>query len=121
MNKKIMSALSTASSAASSAAELLRLFRPRSSAAVSIISHTATFLAGIAVGTAAGLMLAPKSGRELRADLRAGVRDIGNELRTTASAVKETARRAVSESEVEVADANTEPNGDTSEPMIAPH
>ena len=36
--------------------------------------NTVLILGGLAVGVAAGMMLAPKSGRETRSDIRRGVR-----------------------------------------------
>lgn len=108
--EKIMSTLS----AAASTAALLRLFRPRrASLAATVLGYSGVFAAGIAVGAVAGLMLAPKSGRELRADLKSGARSVGGELRTTASTIRSAARRVVATNEAPVA-----PEGDQ---VGAPH
>lgn len=95
--EKIFATLSTAASAA----DLLHRFRPRRhSLAATVLGYGGVFVAGVAVGAAAGLLLAPKSGRELRADLRSGARSVGSDLRTTASNVRGAARRVVTPSEV---------------------
>lgn len=94
--KNIVSTLTTAASTVA----LLRLFRPhRTSMAVTVLGYAGTFLAGVAVGTVAGLMLAPKSGRELRADLKSGAKSVGSELKTTATTIGTAARRVVSAAE----------------------
>ena len=91
--QRIMSTLSTAASTAA----LLRLFRPRhSNTAATLLAYSGTFIAGVAVGAVAGLLLAPKSGRELRADLRNGAKSVGGELRSTASTLSAAAKRVVS-------------------------
>lgn len=93
---RIMSTLS----AAASTAALLRLFRPhRSNIAATVLAYSGTFVAGVAVGAVAGLLLAPKSGRELRADLRSGAKSVGGELRSTASTLSAAAKRVVSAQE----------------------
>jgi len=42
-----------------------------------------TFILGVSVGALAALLLAPKAGEELRADIAAGGNDRVNQLRTT--------------------------------------
>jgi uncharacterized membrane protein YebE (DUF533 family) len=91
--------LSTLSAAASTAA-LLRLFRPkRSSLVATALGYGGVFVAGVAVGAVAGLLLAPKSGRELRDNLRSGAKSVGGELRHTAGILRTAASRVVSASE----------------------
>ncbi|OGQ18284.1 MAG: hypothetical protein A2138_27660 [Deltaproteobacteria bacterium RBG_16_71_12] len=94
--KNIISTLTTAASTAA----LLRLFRPRrSNLAATVLGYAGTFVAGVAVGAVAGLLLAPKSGRELRADLRSGAKRVGSDLRTTATTIGTAAKRVVSAAE----------------------
>ncbi len=88
--------ISTLATAASTVA-IGRLLRPRrSSIAVTVLGYSATFLAGVAVGAVAGFMFAPKSGRDLRADIKTGAHDVGEGIRSTASAVSHAAQRAAS-------------------------
>ena len=119
MMKNILSTLSTAVSTAS----LLGLLRPRSSIAGAVVSHAASFLAGVTIGAAAGLLLAPKSGRELRADLRAGVRDVSGELRATATALRDAGKRVVTTSEPQPShtDASGNRDGNSAETAAAAH
>ena len=50
--------------------------------------------AGVVVGAGVALLLAPKSGRQLRGDLRSGAKELGNQVSASASSAVETAKRA---------------------------
>jgi len=54
-----------------------------------LLPSLALFAAGAAVGAAAAILFAPKSGEALRRDLSAGARDLGHRLGATAQAVQE--------------------------------
>ena len=53
------------------------------------------FLVGAAVGAVAALLLAPKSGKELRGDIADGVSDGVNQIRSTGKDLKERAQQLV--------------------------
>jgi hypothetical protein len=54
-----------------------------------LLPSIALFAAGAAVGAAAAMLLAPKTGEALRRDLTDGAKDIGRRLGTTAQTVQE--------------------------------
>ena len=54
-----------------------------------------TFILGVSVGALAALLLAPKAGEELRADIAAGFSDGVNQLRTTGKDLNRKAKKIV--------------------------
>jgi gas vesicle protein len=54
-----------------------------------------TFILGAGVGAAAALLLAPKSGEELRGDIAEGVSDGVNQVRSTGKDLKRRAQKLV--------------------------
>jgi gas vesicle protein len=54
-----------------------------------------TFIAGLAVGAVAALLLAPKSGEELRDDIAEGVGDRVDQVRNKAKNLKQRAQKVV--------------------------
>ena len=64
-----------------------------------------TFVVGIGVGAAAALLLAPKSGEELRDDIVEVVSDGGNQVRATGKDLKRRAQEVVDMASDQVRDA----------------
>jgi gas vesicle protein len=64
-----------------------------------------TFILGVGVGAVAALLLAPKAGKELRADIAAGVSDGVNQIRDTGIDLKRRARKVVALAQDRVQDA----------------
>jgi gas vesicle protein len=56
---------------------------------------TLTFILGVGVGAAAALLLAPKSGEELRGDIAEGVSDGVKQVRRTGKYLRKRARKLV--------------------------
>ena len=52
------------------------MFRKRTSPVAAFGKFFFTFVAGAAVGAAAGLLLAPKTGRKLQKDLKEGIDEL---------------------------------------------
>lgn len=65
----------------------------------------ATFAVGAGIGVAVALLLAPKSGEELRGDIADGVNDGVNQVRSTGRDLKRRAQRAVDMAKDQVQDA----------------
>lgn len=57
-------------------------------------TYAGFIVAGVVVGAGVALLLAPKSGRQLRGDLRSGAKELGNHVAASASSAVETAKRA---------------------------
>ena len=64
-----------------------------------------TFVVGVGVGAAAALLLAPKSGEELRDDIVEVVSDGGNQVRATGKDLKRRAQEVVDMASDQVRDA----------------
>jgi hypothetical protein len=62
-------------------------YEPRRSAAEKIAVALGVFGAGLVIGAGLGLLFAPKSGAELRGDVRHGVEKIGGKARDLGSRV----------------------------------
>lgn len=60
-------------------------------------SFTTAFIAGIGIGTAVGMILAPKSGAELRSDLSDAAQDAIDSAAAAGARVGRRARRAASD------------------------
>lgn len=71
--------------------------QPKSSAASRALTYGALLLAGAAVGAAAALLLAPKSGRALRSDLREGATELGGQVNHAATHALQAAKSMVAE------------------------
>jgi len=71
--------------------------QPKSSAASRALTYGALLVAGAAVGAAAALLLAPKSGRALRSDLREGASELGGQVNHAAEHALHAARTLVAE------------------------
>jgi gas vesicle protein len=54
-----------------------------------------TFILGVSVGALAALFLAPKAGKELRADIAAGVSDGVDQVRGTSKNLRRKAQKSV--------------------------
>jgi gas vesicle protein len=64
-----------------------------------------TFILGVSVGAVTALLLAPKAGEELRADIAEGVSDGVNQVRTTAKDLNRRAQKTVALAQDHVQDA----------------
>jgi gas vesicle protein len=64
-----------------------------------------TFVVGAGIGAVAALLLAPKSGEELRDDIAEGVNDGVNHIRVTGKDLKRHAQRVVDMARDQVQDA----------------
>ena len=64
-----------------------------------------TFVLGIAVGAVAALLLAPKSGEDLRADIAEGVSEGANQVRRTSKDLKQRTQKLVGLAKDHVQDA----------------
>jgi len=64
-----------------------------------------TFVVGAGIGAVAALLLAPKSGEELRGDISEGLNDGVNQVRTTGKDLKRRAQRVVDMTRDQVQDA----------------
>ena len=64
-----------------------------------------TFILGIAVGAVAALLLAPKSGEYLRADIAEGVSEGANQVRRTSKDLKQRTQKLVGLAKDHVQDA----------------
>jgi gas vesicle protein len=64
-----------------------------------------TFILGVSVGAVTALLLAPKAGEELRADIAAGVSDGVNQVRTTGKDLNRRAQKIVALAQDRVKDA----------------
>ena len=64
-----------------------------------------TFILGVSVGAVAALLLAPKAGEELRADIATGVSDGVNQVRSTAKDLNRRAQKIVALAQDHVQDA----------------
>lgn len=82
-----------------SSAALLDLLglQTKPSATNRALTYAGFAAAGLVVGAAAALLLTPKSGRELRSDLRIGAKDLTNQVSASASSAIESAKRKASE------------------------
>lgn len=54
-----------------------------------VATYAAFAVSGILIGAAAGVLFAPKTGRQLREDLRGGVKGVGDQIATRASRVRD--------------------------------
>ena len=64
-----------------------------------------TFILGLGIGAVTALLLAPKAGEELRADIAAGVSDGVNQVRSTAKDLNRRAQKIVALAQDHVQDA----------------
>jgi gas vesicle protein len=64
-----------------------------------------TFILGVTVGAVTALLLAPKAGEELRADIAAGVSDGVDQVRSAGKDLKRGARKIVALAQDHVQDA----------------
>jgi len=64
-----------------------------------------TFILGVSVGVLAALFLAPKAGKELRADIAAGVSDGVDQVRGTSKHLRRRAQKIVALAQDHVKDA----------------
>jgi gas vesicle protein len=64
-----------------------------------------TFVVGVGIGAAAALLLAPKSGEELRHDITDDVNDGVNQIRATGNDLKRRAQKVVDVARDQVQDA----------------
>lgn len=64
-----------------------------------------TFVLGVTVGALAALFLAPKAGKELRADIAAGVSDGVDQVRSTSKHLSRRAQKIVALAQDHVKDA----------------
>jgi gas vesicle protein len=64
-----------------------------------------TFVVGAGIGAAVALLLAPKSGEELRDDITEGLKDGVNQVRTTGKDLKRRAQKVVDMARDQVQDA----------------
>jgi gas vesicle protein len=64
-----------------------------------------SFIVGAGLGAVAALLLAPKSGEELRGDIVDGVSDRANQLRSTGKNLKQRAEKLVDLAKGQVQDA----------------
>ena len=82
-----------------SSAALLDLLglQSKPSASNRALTYAGFAAAGLVVGAAAALLLTPKSGRELRSDLRLGAKDLTNQVSASASSAIDSAKRKASE------------------------
>jgi gas vesicle protein len=62
-----------------------------------VMTYFGFAFAGAIIGATAALMLAPKSGRQLRQDIRGGAKELGEKVSHGASAIADTAKRQVNE------------------------
>ena len=64
-----------------------------------------SFVVGAAAGAVAGILLAPKSGVELRGDISEGVGDAVNQVRSSGKDLRHRAQKLVNSAKVRVEDA----------------
>ena len=65
----------------------------RSRSTTRVFAYAGLFAAGVVVGAGAAWLLAPRSGDRLRNSLAAGVKDISDQVASTASRVAEAAKQ----------------------------
>ncbi|HET9399344.1 MAG TPA: YtxH domain-containing protein [Candidatus Acidoferrales bacterium] len=68
-------------------------------------TFTTAFIAGIGIGTAVGMILAPKSGADLRSDLSEAAQDAMDNAAAAGARVTRRARRAASDAVEQVSGA----------------
>jgi len=67
----------------------------KSSGGSRALAFAGVAVAGVAVGAIAALLLTPRTGRQLRADLRSGAKELGDSAAFKASQAMDSARHAV--------------------------